>query len=149
MFHRLVRPCLDGLSLLVFLYALVTAIDHMGFRGCDRTPSAVRQELVGNAMQLEQLELQHPGSLQAALGDDQPLTALRAHVPGRRLKILDPWDRPLVLRPLVGEWLFELRCRGQDGRLDTADDQFFWMSRAGDVTFDHQLADRHVPTDMS
>jgi hypothetical protein len=137
---RLVRPCLDGLSLLVFLFALAAAVGHVrAFTGDHAAPSAEREQLEELAGLLKEVEAQRPGALAAMLAADEPLlSALREQVRRPRLKLLDPYDRPLVLTPLAGEWLFELRSRGHDGRLHTEDDQYFWVSRAGEPTFHDQ-----------
>lgn len=141
---RLVRPCLDGLSLLVFVFALAAAVGHVrAFTGDQATPAAVRDQLHELAGLIERLESQRPGSLAAMLAADEPLlSALREQVGRPRLKLLDPYERPLVLTPLAGEWLFELRSRGHDGRLHTDDDQYFWISRAGGSAFDDELEQR-------
>ncbi|WAS90333.1 hypothetical protein [Nannocystis punicea] len=145
-FQRLVRPLLDGLSLLVFLFAVTCAVRHMlgpACRGYTCLDTA-RDELQHSAALLEQQAHLDLDGLQASLAHGDSVTDLR--VPGRRgrLEPLDPWQRPLILRPLDGDWLLELRSRGQDGRLDTDDDLYFRMTRAGQAVFDPETA-QHMP----
>ncbi|MDC0723310.1 hypothetical protein [Nannocystis bainbridge] len=146
MSQRLVRPLLDGLSLLVFLFAVTCAVRHMLGPGCSGGAclDSARDELQHSAALLRQQAHLDLDGLQASLAHPDALTDLR--VPGRRgrLEPLDPWQRPLVLRPLDGEWLLELRSRGQDGRLDTDDDLYFRMTPAGQAEFDPGTA-QHLP----
>ncbi|MFY0532916.1 hypothetical protein [Nannocystis pusilla] len=96
MSQRLVRPVLDGLSLLVFLFAVTCAVRHMlgpGCRGYACLDSA-RDELQTSAALLEQQAHLDLDGLQASLAHGDPLTEVRVAGRRGRLEPLDPWQRP-------------------------------------------------------
>jgi len=141
--HRLVRPVLDGLSLLVFLLALASAAWHAVTASASAGPSKLsetRHALSDTAEHLLHLERDRPGSIDAVLAAPLPALRLASLDPMRRLPLsLDGWDRPLVFTRLDDEWLVEVRSRGYDAILHTDDDEYARIDRDGRVRSRHDL----------
>ena len=141
--HRLVRPVLDGLSLLVFLLALASAAWHAVTASAATGPSKLsetRHALASAAEHLLHLERDRPGTIDAVLAAPLPALRLASLDPARRLPVsLDGWDRPLVFTRLDDEWLVEVRSRGYDAMLHTDDDEYARIDRDGRVRSRHEL----------
>lgn len=142
-FPRLVRPVLDGLSLLVFLLALASAGWHaVTTSGCigPSNLSATQDAVVDVAERLQRLESAHPGTIDTVLASPLPTLRLASIDPTHsRLASLDGWDRPLVFTRLDHEWRVEVRSRGFDGLLHTDDDVYARLDRGGRIRERHEL----------